>query len=365
MAQPAVTNFRSEILALLAQFGQANTIGVSRPLLKACGGDFPMALLLNQLLYWSDRTQDPDGWIAKSYSNWDEEIGLSEFQVRSAMKKLKAWGVESCVKKSRFHDGAPTTHYRLDKSLFSGLILEKLQDQSLRNLGIQPEETKGSNPEETSGSIYKEYTESTTETTSKEKSLAPTGAVSDTPSEALGLQGDAEQARSATQSAPMPTPAPSTETPTGSAPTTPKKPNVWRAVVDHVWGQSAGSAFGNILLTQLTGTAKAGSRKAWRLETPATLEEILGFGRWWKSAHPNTDVPSKAETLYERFAEFRGSKGYARMLELARAELPRFRGERVIVTPAEPVAPPSEALVPPEQLAHTYAELEKLMAGGL
>ncbi len=331
------------------------------------------AILLQQVHYWAqvnekkgNNSHEGYTWVYNSYNQWSKQLPwLTARGWRKIIVELETTGFLITDNKPQ----SQTKWYRINYLKLEDASKDDPLSQSVRppvtkcqtslSQSVSPPCHKVSDP------YTENTTESTTETTSKEKSLAPTGAVSATPSEAVVLQGDAEQASPATQSAPMPTPAPSTETPAGSAPTTPKKVNVWRAVVDHVWGQSTGSAFGNILLTQLTGTAKAGSRKAWRLETPATLEEILGFGRWWKTAHPNTDVPSKAETLYERVAEFRGSPQYKRTLELARAELPRFRGERVIVTPTEPVASPSEALVPPEQLADTYAELEKLMGGGL
>jgi hypothetical protein len=33
--------------------------------------------LTNQILYWTDRTSDPDGWFYKTYDDWDQEIKFS------------------------------------------------------------------------------------------------------------------------------------------------------------------------------------------------------------------------------------------------------------------------------------------------
>ena len=56
-----------------------------------CNGDHLAALLLSQILYWSDRTSDPDGWFAKSYADWHDEVALTERQIkRSAHCSVQA-----------------------------------------------------------------------------------------------------------------------------------------------------------------------------------------------------------------------------------------------------------------------------------
>ena len=76
-------------MTLIAHFsGQNNILTIPRPFIHFCGG-INAALFLSQLLYWTDRAKRADGFIYKSYKEWQEEIGLSENQVRRAVIKLE------------------------------------------------------------------------------------------------------------------------------------------------------------------------------------------------------------------------------------------------------------------------------------
>ena len=91
---------------------------------RLLNGDHKAAILLSQILFWSERTKDPNGWFYKSYADWQAEIGLSEAQVRrivkgdprvkSAQITLRDLGVETVLKKVK-HTGAPTIHYRINQ----------------------------------------------------------------------------------------------------------------------------------------------------------------------------------------------------------------------------------------------------------
>lgn len=100
---------RTELLTAITQLtGQRNVVVVPRAFIEYTG-DLRAAVLLSQLLYWSDRSDD--GWFFKSYQDWWEEIGLTEKQVRSARKALEGMGVlETDLRKAK---GAPTVHYRV------------------------------------------------------------------------------------------------------------------------------------------------------------------------------------------------------------------------------------------------------------
>ena len=37
------------------------------------------------MLYWTDRTTDPDGWFYKIYHDWEEELRFSYYQVQRMM----------------------------------------------------------------------------------------------------------------------------------------------------------------------------------------------------------------------------------------------------------------------------------------
>src|SRR5699024_2855356 len=55
-------------------------------------GDFNTAAFLNQLIFWSDKTRRSDGYFYKTYTEWNEELLLSEYQVRRSAKTLKDRG---------------------------------------------------------------------------------------------------------------------------------------------------------------------------------------------------------------------------------------------------------------------------------
>lgn len=138
---------RAWITDLLANFsGQENTLIIPRTYIDITG-NIEDALLLSQIVYWTDRTKMDDGWFAKSYAEWQDEIALSKYQVMAATKRLAVAGVETMVRK---FNGAPTVHYRLRKSDFALWIVKKLDERKSRNLTNDSEETSQSSTETTS-----------------------------------------------------------------------------------------------------------------------------------------------------------------------------------------------------------------------
>src|SRR4051794_26666297 len=121
---------QKEVFALIkALTGQANILTIPRVFITMTG-EIDAALLLGQVLYWSDRTTDSDGWFYKSAKEWEEELGLSTYKVNRAIKLLAPWGVQTRLKKA---NGAPTTHYRLDSEQFFESISKFLQNGFSRN----------------------------------------------------------------------------------------------------------------------------------------------------------------------------------------------------------------------------------------
>ena len=98
---------RREILRLA---GQHDVVLLPRAFIHLAG-DIPAALLLSQLLYWSDRTSNAGGWIYKSHRQWWQELGLSRYCLEKATRTLLQIGVIQ-VKLKRAN-GSPTTHYRV------------------------------------------------------------------------------------------------------------------------------------------------------------------------------------------------------------------------------------------------------------
>ena len=133
---------RDYISSIITQFsGQNNIIPIPTIYIRITE-DYPSAALLNQMIYWSDRTSRKDGYFYKSYNEWYEELHLTEYQVRRATKKLKSFGfVDTALKKA---NGAPTLHYKVDTKEVSEWILKKLKNGNLRNSRMDSEETQES-----------------------------------------------------------------------------------------------------------------------------------------------------------------------------------------------------------------------------
>jgi len=56
-------------------------------------GDPNAALLLNQLLYWTERTRNADGWIYKARSEWYSELRMNRYRFDVARRRLRTLGL--------------------------------------------------------------------------------------------------------------------------------------------------------------------------------------------------------------------------------------------------------------------------------
>ncbi|MEO8396562.1 MAG: hypothetical protein ABI700_26445 [Chloroflexota bacterium] len=129
LPQPKPTAaFRKHVLALIGEnYGDKTLVLCPTAFVKLLSSDHKAAILLAQILYWADRTKDPDGWFYKSYADWKAETGLSETQVRRIVNgdprvqapqlTLRDLGVETKLQKVK-RTGAPTLHYRINQAQF-------------------------------------------------------------------------------------------------------------------------------------------------------------------------------------------------------------------------------------------------------
>lgn len=141
---------------IISYSGQQRTINIPVLYLELLE-DYNTAVILNQLIYWSDRSSRTDGYFFKSYKEWEEEVFLSQYQVKKSIDKLKKLGlVETKLKKSY---GSPTLHYKVDMEEISKWIMKKLDNRISRNLI--------NDYQETSYSLTKNTTENTTENTTQ------------------------------------------------------------------------------------------------------------------------------------------------------------------------------------------------------
>jgi hypothetical protein len=144
---------QKDIYGLVKSMVGPNDIKAINMTLVDFTGDWAPAILLSQLLYWTDKTRVQGGWIAKTYEEWFEEVRLSEYQVRKAAKLMEKdlLILETMVKK---FNGNPTVHYRVKGEVFSVSFLKFLKERNLTNCTIQPEETSLTVvTEKTSGTI--------------------------------------------------------------------------------------------------------------------------------------------------------------------------------------------------------------------
>lgn len=170
--------FRKQVLTLLGEHLSEKTLVLCpTSFVRLLRGDHKAAILLSQILYWSDRTKDQDGWFYKSYSDWQQETGLSETQVRRIVNgdrraktpgpTLRDFGVETKLRKVR-HTGAPTLHYRIHQAQFLATLQDFLeQGDSVQCTGSIPNNDADEkpavlaiNPDQPAGSLIPSETSS-------------------------------------------------------------------------------------------------------------------------------------------------------------------------------------------------------------
>ncbi len=144
--------------------GQENIVVVPKLFIKLTG-DLTTAVLLNQIVFYSDKSKRTDGYFYKSHKEWQEEICLTKRQVSYSTAKLKEMGlVDTKLMKA---NGAPTLHYKLD--------YDKLVDWIVTNCN----NGKSQNVTMDSNNMSQSLTENTTETTTKKKTSCQKFATSD------------------------------------------------------------------------------------------------------------------------------------------------------------------------------------------
>ena len=83
-------------------------------------GSLQLAVLINQLLYWSERATRKDGSVYKTSADWEEECKVSGYAVRQ-FKKLPF--IETTVRRANTF---PTTHYRIRGDILLHMVRQYL-----------------------------------------------------------------------------------------------------------------------------------------------------------------------------------------------------------------------------------------------
>lgn len=121
------------------------------------------ALMLSQAIYWSNRTDDAEGWFYKTMEEWESETGMTRYEQEGARKKLVKIGVLEEQKK-----GVPCRlFYRVNlEAIRANLSVENPQPSLRKN----PKQARGkptSKPEENPQAITETTTEITSEITTE------------------------------------------------------------------------------------------------------------------------------------------------------------------------------------------------------
>ena len=87
-----MNNQQAMIELIKATSGQANILTIPRPYIEFMGS-LDGGLFLSQLIYWSDRGGQDDGWFYKSYLEWEAETTLSKYEVGKQANILKEKGI--------------------------------------------------------------------------------------------------------------------------------------------------------------------------------------------------------------------------------------------------------------------------------
>ncbi len=153
---------RDEILSLIKEISGQQSMLVLPRLLIDITLDIKSALLLSQLIYWSDRTTDGNGWIYKSHKDWQTELGLNRYFLDKARDRLIQLGlIEVKIKKA---NGSPTMHFRVKAD-----ALGKTLNSLLR--ATEPDKTKCRNLANGNARVWQnemsKFSKSLTETTTE------------------------------------------------------------------------------------------------------------------------------------------------------------------------------------------------------
>lgn len=129
-AQAETTQERLTRRLLQQTVGDRNTITLHKFVIDLCDGDHLKALLVEQLMYWSERSRSDAGEVAKSDADWHDELRLSPRQ----MRRIREWLTKSglCTiqrKRSPFYSGQPVYHYVLNWKVVQRLITAQIHAQ--------------------------------------------------------------------------------------------------------------------------------------------------------------------------------------------------------------------------------------------
>jgi hypothetical protein len=135
--QQKAQNHRQKVKEMLPN----RTVGYSPDLARAVGGA-TVGLFLSQLLFLSDKGDDPNGWIYKSEAEMHRETGLTKREQQTARRKLLALGVIQIVRRGWKN----TYHFRIVWERLYQVIEQFLRQQTVPTEKIEPAQNVSNEP---------------------------------------------------------------------------------------------------------------------------------------------------------------------------------------------------------------------------
>jgi hypothetical protein len=105
---------------ILDGHGGEGVVAVRPSLVRALRGTGNAAILLSQLLYWSRRLSDRDGWFYQTQRRLEAQTGLGADAQRTATRLLVRLG----ILETRLRSAPATLHYRVRLEQLAALLLQ-------------------------------------------------------------------------------------------------------------------------------------------------------------------------------------------------------------------------------------------------
>lgn len=125
-------SYQQQVFSFISSvIGQSNSIPTPVEFIRFLDGDANTAIILTQIIYWQGKGNDPDGWIYKSYTEWEEETGLTKRKASRAVDVLKKMSIiETKVKKV---NNNTILHYLFHHDVFIDLFGRHLEAKTQKN----------------------------------------------------------------------------------------------------------------------------------------------------------------------------------------------------------------------------------------
>ncbi|HEU4754681.1 MAG TPA: hypothetical protein VFU47_16355, partial [Armatimonadota bacterium] len=145
-----------EVLGLLGE----RPISFYRCLVEPAGS-VAGALMLSQALYWTPRSDDPEGWFFKTGEEWSAETGLSRWEQETARRRLRERGI--WLEERRGKHGK--LHCRVDLVRLAAALADHLCGNASKSK--TPADQCGKTTNHIEGKPQRHVTETTAESTAE------------------------------------------------------------------------------------------------------------------------------------------------------------------------------------------------------